>query len=81
VDSTEQSPGVIEQCWQWSNQPPSGESSLYTIHRSPAPGCISAEAEFHQYHSGKKTDDVTHTAKNPIGVEIGAQVIDKHVGI
>ena len=32
-------------------------------------------------HRGKETDDITHTAKQPIRMEIGAQVIDKNIGI
>jgi hypothetical protein len=39
------------------------------------------EKNYPWHNSRKKTDGVAHAAKNPISMEIGAQIIDEDVGI
>jgi hypothetical protein len=72
---------LIEQRWQWSDQAASREPGLYAIDRSLASRGVGANAEFHQYDRRKKTNDVTHTTKDPIGVKICTEVVDKYICI
>src|ERR1043166_1614386 len=72
---------MVEQNRQWRDQPIRRESCLNAIDRSMATRGVGTNPEFHQHDRGKKTDDVADAAKNPIGIKICAQVIDKHIGV